>query len=95
MSHLPEDVRLQDLGDVAGDGPQKTAAGVAAGGVPEARAQRQAGSSERAGRLPRLPFLRPAGGVAGRGGFGRYGDRTQANESMKVFQVCSDLLLNI
>lgn len=49
VSHLPEHIRLQDLGDVAGDGPEQTSAGVAAGGVPETGAERQAGSSEGAG----------------------------------------------
>lgn len=49
VSHLPEHICLQDLGDVAGDGPQQTPAGVATGGVPETRAEREAGSSERAG----------------------------------------------
>lgn len=49
MSHLPENVCLQDLGDVAGDGSQQTPAGVATSGMPETRAQRQAGPSERPG----------------------------------------------
>lgn len=49
VSHLPEDIRLQDLGHVAGDGPQQASAGVASSGVPESRAQREAGSPEGAG----------------------------------------------
>lgn len=65
MSHLPEYVCLQDLGNMAGDGSQQAPAWVATGGVPETRAQRQTGSSERTGWLPRLPFWRCLGGIAG------------------------------
>lgn len=39
VPHLPEYVCLQDLGNVAGDGPQQTPAGVATSGVPEPRAK--------------------------------------------------------
>lgn len=36
VSHLPEDVGLEDLGHVARDGAEQAAAGVASRGVPEA-----------------------------------------------------------
>lgn len=78
MAHLPKNIRLEDLGDVAGDRPEKPSAGVATGGVPEARAQRQTGSPERTGRLPRLPLLRPGARVARSSGLGCFRDRSRA-----------------
>lgn len=36
VPHLPENISLEDLGDVAGDGTQQAPAGVATGRVPEA-----------------------------------------------------------
>lgn len=78
MAHLPKNICLEDLGDVAGDGPQQPPAGVAPGGVPEARAQRQAASPERTGRLPRLPLLRLGAGVARSSGFCCFRDRSRA-----------------
>lgn len=78
MAHLPKNVRLEDLGDVAGDRPEKPPAGVATRGVPEARAQRQTGSPERTGRLPRLPLLRLGACVARSGGFCCFRDRSRA-----------------
>lgn len=64
---------------MARDGPQQTPAGVAAGGVPEPRTQWQAGSSERAGWLPWLPFLRCTSGVARSCRFGCYRTSRRAN----------------
>lgn len=63
---------------MAGDGPQEAPAGVATGGVPEARAQRQARAPERTGRLPRLPLLRLGARVARSRGRRCFGDRTRA-----------------
>lgn len=77
VSHLPENVRLQDLGHMAGDGAEQTPAGVAARGMPETRSQREAGPSEGAGRLPRLPFWSFCRGVARRRGFRSYRDETK------------------
>lgn len=78
VAHLPKNICLEDLGDVAGDRPEEPPAGVAPGGVPEARAQRQTGSPERTGRLPRLPLLRLGAGVARSSGLGCFRDRSRA-----------------
>lgn len=65
VSHLPQHVRLQRLGDLARDGSQQPSARVSSCSMPEPRAQGKAGSPQGTGRLP---LLAPSGFITGHDG---------------------------